>query len=352
MLSEIQKAIIKRSSVRFVFPDGEIDILKGRIVNAEKGDKFGREALIELIKSEGEWKIEPLEHTPPTTITEGWLILKDSIFPSRGYNEHFSLMFSKLNFEQEELFRFMNWVGSTRFTGFLISTGSLLALSDGEPLYARAMVQGRIYTGEDAFLHFINNSKELDVYIASMQAVKVFTSAMLSSSTAEPESIQEIRLKFAEEGESGVIITSERLEIFEEGIRIVNSTDSTFTARAFPDAEGKAITGVANQEPRPIKAMLISNQDLKILQEIYDRNLNILGSKIGKEMLESIAEENESTRKKPDKMIETMRIMLQRAKDIGGKAWLRKHREELTDGVEQIRNEELRKKLEKLFEGI
>ncbi len=352
MLSEIQKAIIKRSSVRFVLPDGEIDILKGRIVNAEKGDKYGEEALVELIHSNQEWKMEPLEHTPPTTITEGWLILKDRIFPSRGYNEHFSLLFSKLDFEREELFRFMNWVKDTRFTGFLVTTGGLLVFSDGEPLYARTLVQGSVYTGPDAFLHFINNTKELDVYISSQSAATVFASAMLNPSTIETSAIQRMRLKFAEEGESGIIITHERLEIFDEGLRIVKTTDTAFTTRAFPDIEGKAIVGMAGQEPRPIKALLISTDDIKTLQEIYDRNLEILGSKIGKEMLESIIEENESTRKDPDRMIATMKTMLERAKDIGGKAWLRKHKDELTDGIERIKNEELRRKLERLFEGI
>ncbi len=352
MLSEIQKAIIKRSSVRFVLPDGVIDILKGRIVNAERGDTYGEEALLELINSGQEWKMEPLEHTPPTTITEGWLVLKDKIFPSKGYNENFSLLFSRLDFDQEELFKFMNWVKGTRFTGFLVAKGGLLVFSEGEPLYARALVQGSVYTGSDAFLHFINSAKELDVYIASMSAVRVFASAMPEASTMEASAVQGMRLRFAEEGESGIIITHERLEIFDEGLRIVNSTDTSFTTRAFPDIEGRAIVGMAGQEPRPIKTMLISTEDMKTLQEIYDRNLNILGSKIGREMLEAIIEENESTRKKPDKMIETMRIMLERAKDIGGKAWLKKHKEELTDGIDQIKNEELRKKLEKLFEGI
>ncbi len=352
MLSEIQKAIIKRSSIRIILPDGEIDILKGRIVNAEKGDKYGEEALLELINSKGEWRIEPLEHTPPTTITEGWLILKDRIFPSKGYNENFSLLFSKLDFDREELFKFMNWVKNTRFTGFLVSTGGLLAFSEGEPMYARALVQGSVYTGSDAFLHLVNYAGELDVYIASQSAVMVFSSAMLNPSTMEPSEIQRMRLRFAEEGESGIIITHERLEIFDDGLRIVNSTDTSFTTRAFPDIEGKAIVGIAGQEPRPIRAMLISTEDIKLLQDIYDRSLKILGGKIGKEMLESIIEENENTRKDPDRMIATMRTMLERAKDIGGKAWLKKHRDELTDGIEQIKNEELRKKLEKLFEGI
>jgi len=353
MLSEIQKAIIKRSSVRFVLPDGEIDILRGRIVNAEKGEKYGEEALIELIKSGQEWKMEPLEHTPPTTITEGWLILKDKIFPSKGYNEHFSLLFSKLEFDQEELFKFMNWVKNTRFTGFLVSTGSILAFSEGDPYYARALVQGTIYTGSDGFLYFINNTKELDVYIASPSVVKTFSSALISPDIMDESTIHGLRLRFAEEGESGIIITRERFEVFDEGLRIVNSTDSRFITRAFPDIEeGKALVGTAQYEPTPIKALLISNDDLKTLQDIYDRNLNILGSKIGREMLESIIQENEATRMKPDRMIATMKTMLERAKDIGGKAWLKKHKDELTDGIDQIKNDELREKLEKLFEGL
>ncbi len=352
MLSELQKAIIKRSSVRFVLPDGEIDVVKGRIVNAEKGDKYGEEALIELIKSGQEWKIEPLEYTPPTTITEGWLALKDRIFPSRGYNEHFSLLFSRLEFDKEEMFGFMNWIQNTRFTGFLVSTGAILAFSEGEPYYARALVQGNVFTDTDGFLYFINSVRELDVYISSPAVVRIFASALMSPETVDKSSVQALRLKFAQEGESGVIITHERLEVFDEGLRIVNATDTAFTTKAFPDIDENALTGVAQQEPRPIRSMLVSSEDLQLIQEIYDRSLEILGSKIGKEMLESIIREKEATRKKPEKMIATMKTMLERARDIGGKAWLRKRKGELMEGVDRIKNAELRKKLEKLFEGF
>jgi len=352
MLSELQKAIIYRSSIRFLSPEGEIDVLRGRIVNAEKGDTFGLEALVDLLESE-DWKMEPLDSTPPVTINEDWISIKDRIFPSKGYSEDFSLFFKDLEFRSDELPRFMDWIRNVRFTGFVVSDNALLAFIDGEPYYTRMVDEGQVYTGSRGFYRFLGSNQKLDVYQASPAVVNIFVSSISASREVDREAVPSIRVGFAREGSSGIIASPERFEVFQDGIRIVNSTDTEFVGKAFPNVGGdRAVVGLAEYEPEPIKVSLLSREDLSILRSVYDRTLEGLRSKVGKELMESIVGRQAPSEEEPDRMIEVLRELLKRAKEIGGKAWIKKHKESLLEDINRIEDAELRKKVLKLFDRV
>lgn len=351
MLSEIQKAIIKGSSIKISAGDGFIEIFRGRIVNAEKGEKYGIDALLDILKNEkGNWTVEPLEHTPPTTITEGWLALKEKLLPSRGYNENFSILFHGLGFDENELLRFLEWINATRFTGFVVARNYLLAFIEGEAYMARGLDNGKVLEREEALMKFLHSSRKLNVYIAVPKVVQIFLQSFPNLKDTSQDVLKASRIELAEEGESGILISPGRLEVFEDGLRIVNTSDEEFIEMGLPDWKGRFGIGRAEElELKPIKSFIVSRSDLELLQRIYMINVEILGEKVGKDMLQSILEEFKPSASRPDSIIEAMRVLIQRARDIGGKGWLKKKKELLTKDIPGIRNRELREKLEELF---
>ena len=354
MLSEIQKAIIKGSSIKITAGDGFIEILRGRIVNAEKGERYGIEPLLEILKSKNtSWTVEPLEYTPPTTITEGWLALKEKLLPSRGYNENFSLLFYNLDFDENELMRFLDWINATRFTGFVVSSNYLLAFIEGEAYMARGMENDSIIEGEEALMKFLHYRRKLNVYIAIPKVVEIFIQSFPDLTDISQDIIKAIRIEMAEEGESGILISPDRFEVFDAGLRIVNASDEEFVEMGLPDWKGRFAVGRAEEmELKPLKSLIVSRSDLEILQRIYLINVEILGEKVGKDMLKSILEEFKPSATRPDSIINAMKVLIQRAKDIGGKGWLRKKKAMLIQGIADIKNRELREKLEELFKDF
>lgn len=353
MLSEIQKAIIKGSSIRIRAGDGIVEILRGRIVNAEKGEKYGLEALVEIIDSDGDWTVEPLENIPPTTITEGWLSIKEKLFPSKGYNEHFSILFYKLRFDEDELLKFLEWISSTRFTGFVVANNYLLAFLEGEVYIARGLENGNLVEGEEGFLRFVQIPRTMNVYIATPKVMEIFIGAFSNLSRISKDMLRAVRIELAEEGDSGIILSSEGLEVFDGGIRIVNSSDREFVEMGFPDLkDGPAVGKVEEEEVKPLKPFILSRRDMEVLQRIYSVNVDILGEKVGRDMLRSILEEFKPSVSRPDSILKAMAVLIQRAKDIGGKGWLRKRKEILTEHIKDIRNKELRERLEELFKDF
>ena len=321
ILNEIQKAIINLSSLRIKTEVGFIEIYKGEILNAEKTNgEYGLNALIDIIKNSNNFQIEILEELPITTITEGWKDIKKRLFESEF------LLFKNLKLNEIEIMKFKEWLKFFQFNGFLLNKESLDVFLNGNLGYSRGLLKENI---------------PFNVYEIDEKIIRIFLKSVGNLMEEEISKISEIRKQFAIEGKSGIILSDERIEIFENGIRILNLNENL--------SLNKILFGFEGEEMKIIETPFLTDKDLKVLSYILENSLKLLSQKAGSEFVQKTIEKYKPDVNNPQSIINCIKEVMEKAKLIGGTGWLKKNIDKISDGVKEIQNEELRKLLNELF---
>ncbi len=324
ILNEIQKAIIFDSSLRIKTQIGFIEIFKGDILNAEKNDgSYGIDAFLDIVKNSKGYGIEVLDEMPITTITEGWEELKNRIF------ENEKLLFKNLLLNEEEIFKFMEWLKVRNFNGFIINKDAMEVIKDGNIFYS---------------LGIFKENRAFNVYELDDKLVSIFLRSIGKLNEDEISKISDIRKGFAIRGESGIIISYERLEVFKNGLRILNLFEE------LPIDVNKVIYGFEQEmEIKSQTTPFLTDKDLKLLAYILENSLKLLSEKAGKDTVEKAIEKHKPDVNNPQSVINCIKEVMERARTIGGTGWLKKNINKISDGVSEVANEELRKLLNELF---
>ncbi len=324
ILNEIQKAIIFGSSIRIKTPIGFIEIYRGDILNAEKNDSgYGIDAFLDIVKNSKEYELEVLDEMPITTINEGWQEIKNRIF------ENNKLLFKNLVLDEGEIFKFIEWIKARNFSGFIINKDVIEVIKDGNTLYS---------------LGIFKENQAFNVYEFDNKLVSIFLRSVVKLNEDEISKTPDIRKEFAMSGESGIILSYERLEVFEKGIRVLNLVDE------LPIDVNKVVYGFEQEfEIKPQETPFLTDKDLKLLAYILENSMKLLSEKVGKEAVEKAIEKYKPDVNNPQSVINCIKEVMERAKIIGGTGWLKKNINKISDGVSKVTNEELRKLLNELF---
>ncbi len=353
MLDDLQKALIKKASVRIVCDEGVVEIVRGDVVNAECGELLGEEAFFKLVDTK-EYRVEPLDSFPPTTITSGWSEIKSRIFEDRGYSAEFDILFKDVPLNEDEMPKLAEWIEHVRFSGFVVSYGFILAYISGKPYYARMYREGDVLTGSQALTQFFTMAhRKLNIYTSVETVVRIFVGSAYNMQYTDNQQLAELRKNFALEGQNAILVSKERFEVFYEGLRIVNANDEIFTTQAFPETEASAILGTFKQENvKPLEALLVSKKDVEVLSSLLENNIQLFKGKIGESVVRSILQKHEPHPTDPESIIRTISDLILEAKSLGGKGWLRKVLPKLMEGIENLENSQIKEKLTDLFRKI
>ncbi|MEO0202310.1 MAG: hypothetical protein ABIL37_01125 [candidate division WOR-3 bacterium] len=323
ILNEIQKAIIFNSSIRLTTDVGFIEIYKGKISNAEKSNKtYGLDALLDIIKQHSSFNLEVLNDISFVTITDGWEEIKNLLF----YNEN--LFFEKLRLIGEEFFKFLSWLKRETFSGIIIGLDVIEIVKEGEVFYSFGVFK---------------DNREFNVYKLSKNIIDVILRSINDLNESDFQKISDIRKKFAIDGSSGVILSYESFEVFENGIRILNLVDN------LPINPEKVLYGIEKGEIKAKTTIFLTEEDLKLLTYILDNSLKLLQEKVSKEVVEKAIEKHKPSAQDFQSVINCIKEVLEKAKLIGGTGWIKKNIHRISDGVDKIANEDLKKLLNDLF---
>lgn len=323
ILNEIQKAIIDLSSLRIKTEIGFIEIYKGGILNAEKTNgEYGLNALIDIIKNSINFQIEILEELPITTITEGWTDIRKLLF------ENEFMLFKNLKLSENEIMKLREWLKFFQFNGFLVNKEFFDVFLNGNLSYSKGLLKENI---------------PFNAYEVSEKFIKILLKSVGNIIEEEISKISEIRKQFAIEGKSGIILSYERIEIFENGVRIFNLNEN------LPVDLNKFLFGFEGEEMKTTETPFLTDKDLKVLSYILENSLKLLSQKAGVEFVQKAIEKHKPDVNNPQSIIDCIKEVMDKAKFIGGTGWLKKNMDKISDGVKDIQNEELRKLLNELF---
>ncbi len=323
ILNEIQKAIISSSSLRIKTEIGFIEIYKGTTLNAEKiNEEYGLNALIDIIKNSNNFQTEILDELPITTITEGWKDIRKLIF------ENEFILFKDLKLNEDEIMKFKEWLKFFQFNGFLVNNQFLDIFLNGNLSYSKGLLKE----------HIPFNAYEIDEKL-----IKIFLKSVENLIEEEISKISEIRKQFAIEGKSGIILSYERIEIFQNGIRVLNLNEN------LPMDLNKILFGFEGEEIKISETPFLTDKDLKVLSYILENSLKLLSQKAGMEFVQKAIEKHKPDVNNPQSIINCIKEVMEKAKLVGGTGWLKKNMDKISDGVGEIQNEELRKLLNELF---
>jgi len=323
ILNEIQKAIISSSSLRIKTEIGFIEIYKGGILNAEKfNGEHGLNALIDIIKNSINFQIEILDELPITTITEGWKDIRKLLF------ENEFMVFKNLKLNENEIMKLKEWLKFFQFSGFLVNKEFLDVFLNGNLSYSKGLLKE-------------NNS--FNAYEIEEKFIEIFLKSVGNLIEEEISKISEIRKQFAIEGKSGIILSYERIEIFHNGIRVLNLNEN------LPINLNKILFGFEGEEMKISETPFLTDKDLKVLSYILENSLKLLSQKAGTEFVEKAIEKHKPDVNNPQSIINCIKEVMEKAKLIGGTGWLKKNMDKISDGVKEIQNEELRRLLNELF---
>lgn len=324
ILNEIQKLVIFRSSIKIITDIGFVEIYKGEIVNAEKNDNtYGIDALIDIVKNSRDYKVEILEYMPTTTITVGWNEIKDLLFDSE------IILFKGLKLSEGEFLKFVNWIKANSLNTLVASSEFMDIFFEGKLIYSIGLYK---------------SVKSFNVFELSLKVLQIISRSFGDLKEDSMDNIQNIRMSFVVSGESGIIISSERFEVFEKGIRILNITDE------FPVNTNKFIFGFESEkELESVETPILTDKDMKVLSYILENSLRLLSEKVGKEAVDNAIMKYNPDVNNPSSIINCIKELLDKAKVIGGVGWIKKNITKISDGVKEITNEDLRKLLDELF---
>ncbi len=321
ILNEIQKAIISSSSLRIKTEIGFIEIYKGEILNAEKINvEYGLNALIDIIKNSINFQIEILEEPPITTITEGWMEIKKLLF------ENEFMLFKNLKLNENEIMKFREWLKFFQFNGFVINKELLDVFLNGNLGYSKGLLKENV---------------PFNVYEINEKIIRIFLKSIGNLIEEEMSKISEVRKQFAIEGKSGIILSNERIEVFENGIRVLNLNENLYI--------NKILFGFESEEMKISETPFLTDKDLKVLSYILENSLKLLSQKAGNEFVQKAIEKHKPDVNNPQSIINCIKEVMEKAKLVGGTGWLKKNMDKISDGVKEIQNEELKKLLNDLF---
>ncbi len=321
ILNEIQKAIISSSSLRIKTEIGFIEIYKGEILNAEKfNGEYGLNALIDIIKNSINFQIEILEEPPITTITEGWMEIKKLLF------ENEFMLFKNLKLNENEIMKFREWLKFFQFNGFVINKELLDVFLNGNLGYSKGLLKENV---------------PFNVYEINEKIIRIFLKSIGNLIEEEMSKISEVRKQFAIEGKSGIILSNERIEVFENGIRVLNLNENLYI--------NKILFGFESEEMKISETPFLTDKDLKVLSYILENSLKLLSQKAGNEFVQKAIEKHKPDVNNPQSIINCIKEVMEKAKLVGGTGWLKKNMDKISDGVKEIQNEELKKLLNDLF---
>jgi len=323
ILNEIQKSIILGSSIRLKTDRGIIETYKGEILNAEKTDgSYGFNALIDIIKNSNSFEIEILNEIPITTITEGWDEIKNSIFNQK------SLLFKDLKLNENEIFKLFEFLKLRNFSAIITNRDFIEILKEGNPFYSYG---------------FFKENKSFNVHYIEINVLEIIEKSLNFQKQAISD-LENIRKQFAINGDSGIILSYERFEVFENGIRILNLFDE------FPIDTNEFLYSIKSDEEVKIQTTpFLTDKDIKVLSYILENSLKLLSEKVGKEAVNKAIEKHKPNVDEPQTIINCIKEVIEKAKIIGGTGWLKKNMDKISDGVNNISNEELRKLLSEIF---
>lgn len=324
ILNEIQKSIIFSSSVKIMTDTGFIEIYNGKIVNAEKNDgSYGIDILVDIIKNAKEYKVEVLEDIPITTITNGWEEIKNLIFNNE------IMLFQELKLSEDEFLKFVNWMKINSFNGLTTSSEFIDIFIEGKLVYSIGLYKG---------------VRPFNVYEIPLKTLQIISKSLADLKEDSLDNIRNIRMDFAVSGESGIILSFERFEVFEKGIRIMNITDE------FPVNANKFMFGFERESVvKSTETPILTDKDMKVLSYILESSLKLLSEKVGKEAVNNAIMKYNPNVNDPTSVISCIKELLEKAKVIGGTGWIKKNINKISEGVKEIANEELRKLLDELF---
>ncbi len=323
ILNELQKAIILGSSIRIKTDIGFIEIYKGEILNAEKNDgTYGLNALLDILNKSNNYDLDFLDEMPITTITEGWEEIKNFIFNDE------KLFFKNFKLQQNEIFKFLDWLKSKSFSGIIISLDTIEVIKEGNIYYSFGVFK---------------ENREFDVYRISEAYIDIFLKSIGDLKEENYSKISDIRKQFAIEGSSGIILSYEKLEIFENGLRVLNITDN------LPINPEKLLYGFKQENVQLKATPFLTDKDLKVLSYILENSLKLLQEKVGKDAVEKAIEKHKPDVQNPQSVINCIKEVMDKAKMIGGTGWIKKNIHKISDGVGEIANEDLKKLLNELF---
>jgi len=323
ILNEIQKAIINSYSLRIKTEIGFIEISKGEILNAEKfNGEYGLNALIDIIKNSINFQIEILNELPITTITEGWKDIKKLIF------ENELMLFKNLKLEENEIMKLKKWLDFFKFSGFLINKELFDVFLNGKLSYSKGLLK---------------ENNPFNVYEINEKFISTFLKSVGNLIEEEISKISEIRKQFAIEGKSGIILSYERIEIFHNGIRVLNLNEELFVDL------NKFLFGFEGEDIKISETPFLTDKDLKVLGYILENSLKLLSQKAGTEFVQKAIEKHKPDVNNPQSIINCIKEVMERAKLVGGTGWLKKNIEKISNGIKEIQDEELRKLLNELF---